>query len=42
MKAWLAAGRTEPLKLILSREDDVRGGYYRPFTMDKATIGASR
>ena len=39
MNAWLAAGQTEPLKLVWSREDDVRGGYYRPFTMHKATIG---
>ena len=39
MKAWLALGRSEPLKLIWSREDDVRGGYYRPFTMHRAEIG---
>ncbi len=41
MKAWLAKGRTEPLKLMWSREDDVRGGYYRPFTMHRAEIGLS-
>ena len=39
MKAWLAAGRSEPLKVIWTREDDVRGGYYRPFTMHRAEIG---
>lgn len=39
MKAWLAAGRTEPLKLVWSREDDVRGGYYRPLTMHRAIVG---
>ncbi|MBX2868875.1 MAG: xanthine dehydrogenase family protein molybdopterin-binding subunit [Acidiferrobacterales bacterium] len=41
MKAWTAAGRTEPLKVMWSREDDVRGGYYRPFTMHRASIGLS-
>ena len=39
MNAWLAAGHKEPLKLMWSREDDVRGGYYRPFTMHRAEIG---
>lgn len=39
MKAWRAAGRSEPLKVIWSREDDVRGGYYRPFTMHRVEIG---
>ena len=39
MKAWLAAGRSGPLKVIWTREDDVRGGYYRPFTMHRAEIG---
>ncbi len=39
MKAWLAAGRNEPLKVVWTREDDVRGGYYRPFTMHRAEIG---
>lgn len=39
MKAWLTNGHREPLKLIWSREDDVKGGYYRPFTMHRAEIG---
>ena len=39
MKAWLAAGRSEPLKLVWTREDDIRGGYYRPLTMHRAEIG---
>ena len=39
MKAWLAAGRSEPLKVIWTREDDIRGGYYRPLTMHRAEIG---
>ena len=38
-KAWLAAGRSEPLKVVWTREDDIRGGYYRPFTMHRAEIG---
>lgn len=41
MKAWIAKGRFEPIKLMWSREDDVRGGYYRPFTMHRAEIGLS-
>ena len=39
MKAWLAAGRSGPLKVIWTREDDIRGGYYRPLTMHRAEIG---
>lgn len=39
MKAWRAIGHGEPLKLVWSREDDVKGGYYRPFTMHRAEIG---
>ncbi|MEM7377326.1 MAG: xanthine dehydrogenase family protein molybdopterin-binding subunit [Pseudomonadota bacterium] len=39
MAAWQAAGHSEPLKLIWSREDDVKGGYYRPLTMHRAQIG---
>ena len=39
MKAWLAAGHTDPLKIVWSREDDVRGGYYRPYTRHRAEIG---
>jgi len=38
MKAWLGAKRTEPLKLVWSREDDVRGGYYRPMTYHRAKV----
>ena len=39
MKAWMARGHSAPIKLVWSREDDVRGGYYRPFTMHRADIG---
>ncbi|MBF2759728.1 MAG: xanthine dehydrogenase family protein molybdopterin-binding subunit [Ectothiorhodospiraceae bacterium AqS1] len=38
MKAWMAAGRREPLKVMWSREDDIRGGYYRPVNMHRAEI----
>ncbi len=38
-KAWKAAGRTEPLKLVWSREDDIKGGYYRPMHVHRAEIG---
>ena len=39
MDAWLAAGRSEPLKVVWTREDDIRGGYYRPLTLHRAEIG---
>ena len=39
MKAWLAAGRSGPLKVVWTREDDIRGGYCRPLTMHRAEIG---
>ena len=42
MKAWMAANRSEPLKLVWSREDDVKGGYYRPLTMHRTKISLSK
>lgn len=39
MSAWLAAGRSEPLKVVWTREDNIRGGYYRPLTLHRAEIG---
>ena len=39
MNAWLAAGRSDPLKVVWTREDDIRGGYYRPLTLHRAEIG---
>jgi isoquinoline 1-oxidoreductase beta subunit len=38
-KAWRAAGRSGPLKIVWSREDDIRGGYYRPMHVHRAQIG---
>ncbi|VVD74453.1 xanthine dehydrogenase family protein molybdopterin-binding subunit [Pandoraea terrigena] len=38
-KAWRRAGHREPVKVIWSREDDVRGGYYRPMYVHRAEIG---
>ncbi len=39
MKAWRASGKTQPLKVQWSREDDTKGGYYRPLTVHRAEIG---
>jgi isoquinoline 1-oxidoreductase subunit beta len=38
-KALAAAGKRAPVKVIWSREDDVKAGYYRPFTVHRAEIG---
>ncbi|MGL4576244.1 MAG: molybdopterin cofactor-binding domain-containing protein [Burkholderiaceae bacterium] len=38
-KAYAAAGKKGPLKIMWSREDDTRGGYYRPMTVHRAAIG---
>ena len=38
-KARYAAGRREPIKMIWTREDDVRGGYYRPVHLHRVEIG---
>lgn len=32
-------GRKTPVKLVRSREDDIRGGFYRPMAMHKAKVG---
>ncbi|MEO1311138.1 MAG: xanthine dehydrogenase family protein molybdopterin-binding subunit, partial [Pseudomonadota bacterium] len=34
-----ALGEKRPVKLVWSREDDVRGGYYRPLTVHKVSAG---
>jgi len=38
-KARYAAGRREPMKMVWTREDDVRGGYYRPMHLHRVEIG---
>ena len=38
-KACQASGRTGAVKIIWSREDDIRGGYYRPAHLHRAEIG---
>lgn len=38
-KAAQAAGLTAPVRTVWSREDDVRGGYYRPMHVHRAEIG---
>jgi isoquinoline 1-oxidoreductase beta subunit len=38
-KAYRAAGKTGPIKLIWSREDDIKGGFYRPAHLHRAEIG---
>lgn len=38
-KAYKAAGKSGPLKVIWSREDDIKGGYYRPSHVHRAEIG---
>jgi isoquinoline 1-oxidoreductase subunit beta len=37
-KAYAATGTNAPIKVIHSREDDVKAGYYRPFTLHRAEI----
>jgi len=38
-KAWRASGKTDPVKVIWSREDDIKGGYYRPSHVHRAELG---
>jgi isoquinoline 1-oxidoreductase beta subunit len=38
-KAARAAGLDAPVRLLWSREDDIRGGYYRPMHLHRARIG---
>ncbi|WP_288380010.1 xanthine dehydrogenase family protein molybdopterin-binding subunit [uncultured Massilia sp.] len=38
-KAYKAAGHTGAVKVVWSREDDIRGGYYRPSYVHRADIG---
>jgi isoquinoline 1-oxidoreductase beta subunit len=38
-KAYRAAGKSGPIKVVWSREDDIRGGYYRPSYVHRADLG---
>ena len=38
-KAARSAGLTTPIRTLWSREDDIRGGYYRPMHLHTAKIG---
>jgi isoquinoline 1-oxidoreductase beta subunit len=38
-KAWREKGHDTPIKVVWSREDDVRGGYYRPVHLHRVEIG---
>ncbi|WP_438999210.1 molybdopterin cofactor-binding domain-containing protein [Variovorax beijingensis] len=38
-KAARAAGLDAPVRLLWSREDDIKGGYYRPMHLHRARIG---
>lgn len=38
-KAYRAVGRSGPLKVMWSREDDIKGGYYRPSHVHRVEIG---
>ncbi|WP_260293672.1 xanthine dehydrogenase family protein molybdopterin-binding subunit [Sedimenticola hydrogenitrophicus] len=37
--AFALLGKRIPVKLVWSREDDIRGGYYRPMAVHRARIG---
>lgn len=39
--AFVITDRSRPVKLVWSREDDMRGGYYRPAFGHKVTVGLS-
>lgn len=38
-KAMRAAGHTQPVKVVWTREDDIRGGYYRPQFVHRVVAG---
>ncbi|NNF77799.1 MAG: xanthine dehydrogenase family protein molybdopterin-binding subunit [Rhizobiales bacterium] len=38
-KAW---GKKQPLKIVWSREDDIKGGYYRPMYVHKVKAGLDK
>ena len=38
-KMAMAAGLHDPIRVVWSREDDIKGGYYRPMHVHRAEIG---
>lgn len=38
-KAYVATGKSGPVKVMWGREDDIKGGYYRPSHVHRAEIG---
>jgi isoquinoline 1-oxidoreductase beta subunit len=36
------SGRTDPIKLVWTREDDIKGGYYRPLYVHKVRVGLDK
>lgn len=34
-----ASGRSDPIKLVWTREDDIQGGYYRPLYVHRVRVG---
>ena len=37
--AFMLLGRTTPVKLVWTREDDIRGGHYRPMAAHRVRVG---
>jgi len=37
-----ATGRSDPIKLVWTREDDIKGGYYRPLYVHKVRVGLDK
>lgn len=37
-----ATGRSQPIKLVWTREDDIKGGYYRPVYVHKVRVGLGK
>lgn len=37
-----ATGKSEPIKLVWTREDDIKGGYYRPVYVHKVRVGLDK